>query len=173
MLAQRLRELDQSGIVRRRKLPPPAGSQVYELTEWGRELEPIIARLGRWGSRSPYLPQDAWMSTDALILALRTQFSSRAAGDLAADYELRLGEDRFHAVVADGRLDLARGDADRPDAAIESDPATLKALVFGGLGLAGAVREGNATIEGDQALADRFLSLFPLPEAVAPPAGRT
>jgi DNA-binding HxlR family transcriptional regulator/putative sterol carrier protein len=172
VLAQRLRELERSGIVRRRKLPPPAGSQVYELTDWGRDLEPIVAQLGRWGSRSPYLPQDAWMSVDALILGLRTQFSPHAAGDLNADYELRLGEDRFRAVVADGRLELVRGNADRPDAAIESDSAILKALVFGGLDLAEAVRAGDATIEGDQALAGRFLTLFPLPEPVASPEGR-
>src|SRR5436190_12492610 len=57
VLAQRLRELDQAGIVRRRKLPPPAGVKVYELTHWGLELEPVLLDLGRWGSRSPLPPQ--------------------------------------------------------------------------------------------------------------------
>src|SRR3954449_3642338 len=50
VLSQRLRELEEAGIVRRRKLPPPAGSRVYELTEWGEELEPIVTRLGAWGA---------------------------------------------------------------------------------------------------------------------------
>src|SRR3954462_9145850 len=53
VLAQRLRELEAAGIVRRRQLPPPAASRVYELTEWGSELEPVVTALGRWGARSP------------------------------------------------------------------------------------------------------------------------
>src|SRR5918997_5673996 len=53
VLAQRLRELEEAGVVRRRKLPPPAASRVYELTDWGMELEPVIIGLGRWGARSP------------------------------------------------------------------------------------------------------------------------
>ena len=53
VLAQRLRELEQSGIVRRRKLAPPAATQVYELTDWARQLEPAILALGRWASNSP------------------------------------------------------------------------------------------------------------------------
>src|SRR5919201_5435813 len=90
VLAQRLRELEEAGITRRRKLPPPAGSWVYELTEWGSELEPVIMELGRWGARSPSRPCDAGMSIDSLILALRTTFDPDAAGDLSATYELRL-----------------------------------------------------------------------------------
>ena len=52
VLSQRLRELEDAGIVRRRKLPPPAASRVYELTEWGPELEPVLNALGRWGARA-------------------------------------------------------------------------------------------------------------------------
>jgi DNA-binding HxlR family transcriptional regulator len=54
VLSQRLRELEQAGVVRRRRLPPPAGSRVYELTDWGMELEPVIIRLGRWGPATPH-----------------------------------------------------------------------------------------------------------------------
>src|SRR3954470_8923188 len=53
VLSERLRELEQSGIIKRGKLPPPVGSQVYELTDWGRELEVIVVSLGRWASGSP------------------------------------------------------------------------------------------------------------------------
>src|SRR5918994_1124620 len=104
VLAQRLRELEGAGIVRRRKLPPPAASRVYELTEWGEELEPVIVRLGRWGARSPSKPRDAALGVDSLVLSFRTMFDPRAAGGLRADYELRFGEDRFRAVVEDGRF---------------------------------------------------------------------
>ena len=79
VLAQRLRELEEAAVVRRRKLPPPAASRVYELTEWGMELEPVIVSLGRWGARSPLRPQDAGMSVDSLILSFRAMFDARAA----------------------------------------------------------------------------------------------
>src|SRR3954471_14083932 len=66
VLGQRLRELEESGIVRRRKLAPPAAAQVYQLTEWGGELEPAILSLGRWASQSPSFPLGAEMGPDSL-----------------------------------------------------------------------------------------------------------
>ena len=171
VLAQRLRELERAGVVRRRKLPPPAASRVYELTDWGEELEQVITQLGRWGARSPLRPRDAALGVDSLILSLRTMFDPLAAEGLAAGYELRLGEDRFHAEVADGRFKVARGSAERPDAVIETDPATLAALVYEGRQLAEAVRSGEVKIEGDEQAIARFLTLFPLPEPAAPVSG--
>jgi DNA-binding HxlR family transcriptional regulator len=169
VLAQRLRELERSGVVRRRKLGPPAGIWVYELTGWGLELEPVVLALGRWGGRAP-ATATAELSVDALVLALKTQFDPRAAGGLRATLELRLGEDRFRAVVGGGRIDLARGGADGPDAVIDTDPATLRALVFGRRQLADARRAGDLRLEGDQRTVSRFLRLFPRPEP-APDAG--
>jgi DNA-binding HxlR family transcriptional regulator len=171
VLAQRLRDLEGAGVVRRRKLPPPAASRVYELTDWGMELEPVIIRLGRWGARSPSKPGDAVLGIDSLILSLRTMFDPRAADGLRATYELHLGEDRFRAVVADGRFEIARGGAQRPDAIIETDPGTLAALVYGGHQLAEALRSGDLKIEGDEEAVARFLTLFPLPEPAAPADG--
>ena len=100
VLTQRLEELERAGILRRRKLLPPAGAWVYELTEWGLDLEPVIMALGRWGARSPYHPTEAPLSADALIISFRTMFDSRAAAGVDASIELRLGEDRFHARIA-------------------------------------------------------------------------
>ena len=79
VLSERLRELERAGVVRRRKLPPPAGSRVYELTDWGRELEEIVIALGHWGARSPSGPSDAPIGADSIILALRSRFDSGAA----------------------------------------------------------------------------------------------
>ena len=149
--------------MRRRKLPPPAASQVYELTAWGAELEPVVAALGRWGSRSPSKPDGIPLGVDALALALRTMFSPAAAAGLDASYELRLGQDRFRAQVTDGELRLVRGEADGPDATIDTDPATLQDLVFHGRDLTEALRAGDVTIHGDRATVARFLSLFSLP----------
>ena len=103
VLAQRLRELERAGVVRRRKLPPPAASKVYELTEWGEDLEPVIISLGRWGARSPSRPREARLGIDSLILSFRTMFDPLAAEGLKASYELRLGEDRFRTEVAHGK----------------------------------------------------------------------
>ena len=172
VLAQRLRELEAVGVVRRRKLPPPAASRVYELTDWGLELEPVIVRLGRWGARSPSRPRDAGLSVDSLILSCRTMFDPRAADGLSATYELRLAEQTFRAVVADGRFDIARGVAERPDAVVDTNPATLAALVYGGRPLEEALDSGDVRIEGDGPAVERFLGLFPLPDP-ATPATRT
>ena len=167
VLAQRLRDLEASGVVRRRKLPPPAASRVYELTDWGRDLEPVIISLGRWGVRSPSKPRDAELGTDSLILSLRTMFAPEATDGLSASYELRLGEDFFRAEVADGRFEIGRGVADEPDAVVETDAATMTALVYEGRQLAEALRSGDVRIEGDRQAVERLLTLFPLPEPAA------
>ncbi|MBD0357310.1 MAG: transcriptional regulator [Rubrobacter sp.] len=171
VLAQRLRELERAGVLRRRKLPPPAASKVYELTEWGMELEPVIVRLGRWGARSPSKPRDAALGVDSLVLSFRTMFAPHTAEGLRASYELRLGEDVFVAVVDDGRFEIARGSAEKPDATIETDAATLAALIYEGRELAEALSAGEVKIEGDEAAVERFVRLFPLPEPAAPVLG--
>jgi ubiquinone biosynthesis protein UbiJ len=95
-------------------------------------------------------------------------FDPLAAEGVRASYELRLGEDRFRAVVADGRFEVGRGSAERPDAVIETDAGTLAALVYEGRGLERALRSGDVKIEGDESAVERFLGLFPLPEPAAP-----
>jgi DNA-binding HxlR family transcriptional regulator/putative sterol carrier protein len=171
VLAQRLRELEQAGIVQRRRLPPPAASRVYELTERGAELEPVVLALGRWGAGAPRAPDDVGMSIDSHLLSLKTLFDPALAEGFAATLELRLGEHRFRVEVADGRIDVARGEAPAPDATITTDPATLIALLHGHRELAEARRAGDVEIEGDGQVAARFLGLAPLPETVAPAAG--
>src|SRR5450432_1419659 len=74
VLGRRLRELEQTGVVQRRKLAPPAGSWVYELTDWGYELEAVVVALGRWGSRSPAHRVDGELGVDSLALAFRADF---------------------------------------------------------------------------------------------------
>jgi DNA-binding HxlR family transcriptional regulator/putative sterol carrier protein len=170
ILSERLRELEQAGVLHRRKLPPPAPAQVYELTEWGMELEPIVTGLGAWGARSPVPPEHREIGVDSVVLALRSLFDPAAAGELEASYELRLGEERFHVAVAGGEVELGRGPAAEPAAAIETDPATLAALLTGQMPLAEAVEAGLARTEGSKRELRRFLSLFPMPEPC--PAGR-
>ena len=164
VLAQRLRELEEAGIVRRRRLGPPASSRVYELTDRGRDLEPVVIELGRWGSGAPFPPGDAKLGADSFVLALKTLFDPSAAQDLSANYELRFGDHRFRVEVADGELELARGSATRPDATIESDPDTLSAVLWQDRPLEKALRSGDVKIEGSKSAVTRFIGLFSLPE---------
>ena len=163
ILAQRLRELEESGIARRAKLPPPAGSRIYELTKRGHELEPIVLALGRFGSVAPFPPGDAQIGVDALAIALKTLYAPSATDGLPATYELRLGEDRFRVAIAGGRLDIARGSADAPHATIESDPGTLATVLWHGRKVSEARRSGDLKISGSEEAAKRFLAMFPLP----------
>jgi len=160
VLSQRLRELEESGVVRRRRLGPPTATWVYELTAWGRDLEPALFHLARWGSRGP-LASGNELSADALMFALKTSFAPETAED--GTYEIRLGDDRFRAEITDGRLDLTRGTAERPDAVLDTDAGTLRSLVFGGRDLAGAIEDGALKVEGDERAAARFVAIFPRP----------
>jgi DNA-binding HxlR family transcriptional regulator/putative sterol carrier protein len=167
VVSERLRELERAGVVKRDKLPPPASSRVYALTDWGRELEEIVLSLGRWATRSPALPREGPMGADSIMLALRARFYPEAANGLQTSYELRFGEDRFRLVVSGQAIEVARGGADQPDAMIDTDPGTLFAVLWNGRSLADAQRAGDMRIEGDMAAVDRLVRLFPLPEPVS------
>lgn len=166
VLTQRLRDLQEAGVVLRRTLPPPAGSRVYELTEWGAELQPIVTRLGLWGSRSPVVPREGEVRADSLMLSLRCAFDALAA-DPAKDpswtssYEILLGRDRFALRVVDGRLtELTRGQAhERPDAVIDTDTGTFGALMTDHADPEAAVRAGRLTLEGDTEQLRRLLDV--------------
>ena len=152
VLAQRLRELEGSGVVRRGKLPPPAASQVYELTDWGRELEPVVLGLGRWGSQAPVPSTDAPLGPDAAMIALKTMFAP--SDGLRGRYEVRFGDNVYDVRVAGQRLDIVRGSAERPDATIDTDPATLATVLWHGR------PEADLRVDGDRAAVTRFLDLF-------------
>jgi DNA-binding HxlR family transcriptional regulator len=148
VLAQRLRELETNDVVRRDTLPPPAASQVYELTERGRDLKPVILELGRWGSRQP--PNDGPLGPDAAVIALMTMFH----GDLEGTFELRLDGHAFTLRAHDGALDAERGPASDPAAVIEGAPGTLASVLWHG------ADARQLTISGD---ARRFLRAFTPP----------
>jgi DNA-binding HxlR family transcriptional regulator len=169
VLSHRLDELEAAGIVRQRKLPPPVGSRVYELTDWGLNLEPIVISLGRWAASSPNPPSDAPIASgDSVILAMRGLFDPAAAHGLHTSYEIRLAEDRFQVQVASDRIDVARGNADRPDATIDTDPNTLNAVLLQRRPLAEAQRSGKMSIDGDTAAVKRLVRLFPIPTSATP-----
>jgi DNA-binding HxlR family transcriptional regulator len=139
VLTQRLGELEAAGVVERR-----AAGALYELSDWGRRLHPILLELGRWGTSTRHSPAGE-LSPDALMAALEATFVPESAGELTARYELRLGEARFAVEIANGTIAITRGTLPRPDVVIETDASTLRRLVFSDRKLAGAPVE----IRGD------------------------
>src|SRR5262245_65143647 len=130
VLTQRLRELEEAGVVRRRRLPPPASANVYELTEWGAELEPILLGLQRWGAGSPALPHDRPVGCDAAMLALKNTFDAGTAHDVSVTAEVRFGTDSFRLRVDHGNIDNGRGPATDPDLVDENYYEPHPALAF-------------------------------------------
>jgi DNA-binding HxlR family transcriptional regulator len=159
VLAQRLRELEAAGVVRRRRLGPPAGSWAYELTERGAELEPVLVALGRWGRNEP-MKADAELSVDALVLALKTTFDPAAARDLEASLDLQVDDDRLEVAVAGGRLSITRASAKDPDAMLRTDVPTVRELAFRKRRLDDAAAAGDVAIDGDRATVQRLLDAF-------------
>jgi DNA-binding HxlR family transcriptional regulator len=145
VLTQRLEGLEESGLVVRRRLPPPASTQVYELTQWGYEAEPIVQHLGRWATRSPAHDPTLPLSATSIMLSFRTMFNPERAR---------------------GRMTLGRGDPAGADVIFAGAPTALAAAVYGGQPLDMLAEQGALATEGDRRIAERFLTLFPLPDKV-------
>jgi DNA-binding HxlR family transcriptional regulator len=169
VLTQRLESLETAGILLRRKLPPPAAAQVYELTEWGYESEPIFQALGRWAARSPAHDPSLPFSTASLVLSLRTMFNAERSKGMDARIGFLIGEETFLAQLANGRMEMARGPLDGADLILTGTPPVLAGAIYGGQPLEMLEQAGVLRVEGDRALARRFMSLFPLPSKVSKP----
>ena len=164
MLAARLRELEDLGLVAQRRLAPPAARTVYELTASGRELEPVLHALGRWGSRRPLRPDPPPLSPDAVVVAMQTMFEPDPAARPSVialrldghEFSLRADADQLVATAG-----AAAAGADPPAAAtLETDPATLAAVLWHGLSVEQAIAEGRLAIEGDQPAARSLLNRY-------------
>ncbi|CCH30580.1 winged helix-turn-helix transcriptional regulator [Actinosynnema sp. NPDC047251] len=165
VLSLRLRELEESGVLCRRKLAPPSSARVYELTPWGYGLEPMVIALGRWGARSPGLPRDGDLGPDSVMLAVKTLYRPDIAAGFTADLAVRLGDDRFHVRFADG-LHVRRAEPEAPDAVLATTPRTLAELLWNDGVLTDAEAAAEVSVTGDRTRVERFLRLFPLPEPV-------
>jgi DNA-binding HxlR family transcriptional regulator len=163
VLTQRLEGLEASRLVVRRRLPPPASAQVYELTPWGLEAEPIVCARGRWAARSPAHDPTLPLSGTSLMLSFRTMFDAQRAKGLRARIGFRIGAETFVVTVAGGRLRAERGDPAGADLILAGPATAIAALVYGGVPLEALEREGALHVKGDRALAARFATLFPLP----------
>ena len=153
VLSQRLHQLQRDGVVARRRLPPPAASNVYELTEYGEELVPIMLGLGRWGARTmgERLPEQT-LQPEWLAVALKAFYQPEAAEGLSVRIGIDLGGVQFTFSLDQGRLEIAPGATGSTDLTIAADPETLVGF------LAGAPVPVQA--EGDRALLERLPAIF-------------
>ena len=166
VLSQRLRDLEEAGIVTRTTAGPPVGGRVYELTARGRELDDVLLALGRWGSRTVQTSAGQ-LGTDAFVLALRTTADPARLAGWSARVELRVedgtGPDRVVLTVDDGRLTAVRGAAASPDAVLAGPAAVLRPVAFGRRSLDDALAAGDLRIEGDAGAVRRLLSAVVAP----------
>jgi DNA-binding HxlR family transcriptional regulator len=169
VLTQRLEGLEKAGLLIRRKLPPPSSAQVYELTEWGYEAEPVIQTLGRWAVRSPGHDPSMQISAVSLMLSFRTMIDAERAKGIDAKIGFRLGAESFLGRIADGGIEIKRDALDEADTIFTGAPPALAAAVYGGEPLDTLAEAGMLKVTGDRALAERFLTLFPLPPKFEPP----
>lgn len=160
VLSQRLVELEQRGLVRKLRLPPPASVQVYEATPWGLEASPLIGALGRWAARSPLHDPTLPMSHVSLIMSLQTLFAPELATDQQATIGFRFGAASYVVTIAFDRLDVKREEPSGCDVTFVGSPTQLAAVIHGGAPLE------LVEIEGDGDLARRFVKLFPLPAKI-------
>ncbi|HKR25241.1 MAG TPA: winged helix-turn-helix transcriptional regulator [Allosphingosinicella sp.] len=162
-LTQRLEGLEAVGLVVRRRLPPPASAQVYALTPWGYEAEPIIQTMGRWATRSPAHDPTMPLSATSLMLSFRTMGDRERMRGLAARIGFVIGEETFLLRLADGRMNVERGPVEGADLVFTGPAPAIAGAVYGGVPLEALEVEGALRVEGDRALAGRFTTLFPLP----------
>lgn len=171
ILSTRLKELQEGGVVRR--VPLMNCGLVYELTGYGRELEPVVLALGRWGFQQMGEPQDGDVVTaDSLTMALRTAFRADAAAGLpGTDYELHVGDVVLRVRVSGSQLQVVQlappappvggAPADgEPELVFAAGPG-IRLLISGELTPSEAIdREVLAVVSGDATLLERFAATF-------------
>lgn len=163
VLTQRLESLEQSGILTRRKLPPPANVQVYELTRWGYEIEPVFQTMGRWATRSPLHDPTLPLSPVSAMLSLRTMIAPDRP-DVRMTVAFRFPGAAFVGRLDQRELAIERGDTNAADVTFDTDPTTFVGLVYGKRPFEGAEAADTLRLGGDRDLAHRFVDLFSLPD---------
>jgi DNA-binding HxlR family transcriptional regulator len=160
VLAQRLAELESRRLVRKTRLPPPASIQVYEATDWGLEVVPLIASLGRWAARSPWHNPALRMSHVAVIMSFQTLISPERADGLQARIGFHFGDVGYVLTIHDGRLDVERRPVADCNVEFSGTPSQIAAVIHGGAPFE------TVEVKGDIEIAKRFRTLFPLPSKV-------
>lgn len=165
LLAERLKHLEQQGLLCRRVLPPPAGSTVYELTPVGRSLEKTLLELGKWGSQFvPSSPQGVnVLPTGSYALTLKTFFRPEQAQGINETYELHVDNEVLQVQIKDSEIRVQQGESLKADAIFHTDILSYLGLLQRQIQAEEAVSRGFIRVEGDPAALSRFLDLCGLP----------
>ena len=159
-LATRLDDLEQRGVVTRRRLPAPAASTVIELTRWGRDLEPIVHAIARWGApRLPDLRPRFPLRATWLGVALQAFFRREAVPGLTAVVELVMPTGTLSLKFRRGALRVTEEAAAAPALRIVSSETDFVDLLVNG---SRKPARGRVRLEGDASLLDRLVAAFPV-----------
>jgi DNA-binding HxlR family transcriptional regulator len=162
ILAARLRELEAGGIVEKRKLPPPAASTVYELTEYGRELEEPLYSLARWGARSLGPPSKGdQLYPDWGLNAFAALLDPEAARGLTETYVVRVADESYTVQLDDSQVHVEAGVAEDADLDFATDMETFYGMASGGLDPGEALAGGSVQLlTGKPEALERFFTIF-------------
>lgn len=156
VLAARLRDLHEVGIVSKSTLPPPAAAAVYELTDAGRALAPTLATLREWGAaHAPAMERGDAVRPAWVLMSAARMSSNLEPGRVC---EIRAGNEVFRFTSEEHGLSLRGGTVEHPDAVIAFDLDTLYALVTGSTTVRATRR--TITVEGDQEVATEILNVL-------------
>ena len=170
VLASRLRELEEAGLVERALQPRPANGVVYALTAYGRELEEPVVRLGMWGAKALGPPAPGtFPGRAALIVALRGTFDCDAPGVRDLRVEIRLEQVSVNVEVLERHLTFPEEPSRRGHTVLDTSPETFSELFAGSVDVDDAVAGGRLRVDGSVREARRFFRVFRLP---APTVGR-
>ncbi len=161
LLSERLKRLEQHGILRRRVLPPPAGSTVYELTVLGHALEPTLLELGKWGSQfvPPASDGVTVLRLGSYALTPKTFFRPDQARGVNETYELRVDNEVQQVWIHDGEIHVWQGDSRPADVVFHTDMPSYLGLLTGQLQPDQAIAEERIQVEGDPGALHRFLHI--------------
>jgi hypothetical protein len=124
--------------------------------------------LGRWAARSPKHDPSLPLSAVSLLLSFRTMLDPERAKGIDARIGFRIGQESFLTRLAEGQIHVERGALEEADLIFTGAAPSIAATVYGGQPLSALVEMGMLSIEGDEALANRFTTLFPLPAKAGP-----
>jgi DNA-binding HxlR family transcriptional regulator len=168
LLSERLKDLEQEGILRQRVLPPPAGSTVYELTPLGQSLEKPIVELGRWGAQ--LLPTSlegiALPSLGSIAVALKAFFHPEAARNIDETYGLHLGQETLQVRIREGEIKVQQGESLKSDVDFYTNMQVFLGLFTGQLKPDEAIERDLIRVEADPSALRRFLSYCYVPSSL-------
>jgi DNA-binding HxlR family transcriptional regulator len=156
LLTERLRDLESAEILWREPAPPPVATTLYHLTDTGRELEPVLTALGRFGVRYMAEPRGDEVFRSHWLSFPASEFlhDSQPSGPPLA-IQVRTADEPVVIDVRDGEVTTRGGSVDSPDLELEGEPTVVLGVVAGKLSIAEARRLG-LRVNGDAKVLQRL-----------------